>query len=105
MLAAPDLMSRLDEVKTKTVEALQLSEADPGASVVLVAVVREFDTKATKANRRSDGASAARDAVIELEQAGDSAKAAAEADPGLGAAALDAVQAAHLAICILKTEV
>ena len=105
MLAVSDVMSRLDEVKTKTAEALRLSEADPGASVVLVAVVREFDSKAAKANRRTDGASSARDAVIELEQAGDSAKAAAEADTGLGAAALAAVQAAHLAICILKTEV
>ena len=105
MLAVSDVMSRLDEVKTKTAEALRLSEADAGASVVLVAVVREFDSKAAKANRRTDGASSARDAVIELEQAGDSAKAAAEADTGLGAAALDAVQAAHLAICILKTEV
>ena len=105
MLAVPDLMSRLDEVKVKTAEALRLSEADPGASVVLVAVVREFDSKAAKANRTSGGESSARDAVIELEQAGDSAKAAAEADPGLGAVAVDAVQAAHLAICILKTEV
>jgi DNA-binding SARP family transcriptional activator len=42
-----------------------------------------------------------RDAVIELEQAGDTAKAAAEADPGLGPAAREAVLAAHLAICIL----
>jgi hypothetical protein len=105
MLAAPDVMKRLDEVKIATAEALHLSEADPNASVVLVAVVREFDAKAAKATRQGGGDGAARDAVIELEQAGDSAKAAAEADPGLGAAALGAVQAAHLAICILKTEV
>jgi hypothetical protein len=105
MLAVVDIKSRLDEVKGKTDEALRLSEADPGASVVLVAVVREFAAKAAKANRQADGERSAREAVIELEQAGDSAKAAAEADPGLGAAAVDAVQAAHLAICILKTEV
>ena len=47
----------------------------------------------------------ARDSVIELEQAGDSAKAAVEADPDLGGDAFQAVQDAHLAICILKTEV
>jgi hypothetical protein len=47
---------------------------------VLVAVVREFDSKADKANRQADGDGSARDSVIELEQAGDSAKAAAEAD-------------------------
>ncbi|MGD9527004.1 hypothetical protein [Pseudonocardia sp.] len=100
-----DVMSELDAVKTRTGAALRAAEADPDASVVLVAVVREFDQKAAKAGRIADGDGAARDAVIELEQAGDSAKAAAEADPGLGAEALQAVQDAHLAICILKTQV
>src|SRR5882757_2504856 len=105
MLATTDIMTRLSDVKVKTSAALSAAEADGGASVVTVAVVKEFDSKADKAGRISDGDGAARDSVIELEQAGDSAKAAAEADPGLGAEALDAVQAAHLAICILKTEV
>jgi hypothetical protein len=100
-----DLLARLGDVKVKTADALRASEADDGASVVLVAVVREFDSKADKANRQADGDGSARDAVIELEQAGDSAKAAAEADPGLGEAARQAVLDAHLAICILKTEV
>jgi len=105
MLATTDIMTRLSDVKVKTSAALRAAETDGGASVVTVAVVKEFDSKADKAGRNSDGDGAARDSVIELEQAGDSAKAAAEADPGLGAEALDAVQAAHLAICILKTEV
>ena len=100
-----DLMNRLGDVKVKTADALRASEADDGASVVLVAVVREFDSKADKANRQADGDGSARDAVIELEQAGDSAKAAAEADPGLAEAARQAVLDAHLAICILKTEI
>lgn len=72
---------------------------------MLVAVVREFDSKADKGNAQNGGPGAARDAVIELEQAGDSAKAAAEADPGLGEAAKQAVLDAHLAICILKTTI
>jgi hypothetical protein len=105
MLATTDVMTRLGEVKEKTVAALRASEADGGASVVLVAVVREFDDKTDKALQHADDDAAARDSVIELEQAGDSAKAAAEADPGLSAEALQAVQDAHLAICILKTEV
>ena len=100
-----DLVSGLQAVKVKTADALQASEADGNASVVLVAVVREFDSKADKANRQSDGNGSARDAVIELEQAGDSAKAAAEADPGLGEAAKQAVLDAHLEICILKTKI
>ena len=99
-----DVMTRLDEVKDKTVQALQEAQADSGASVVLIAVVREFDSKADKANRQTGGEAAQRDAIIELEQAGDSAKAAAEADPGASAVTKEAVLDAHLAICILKTE-
>lgn len=95
-----DLMTGLSDVRTRTAEALEATEGDAGASVVTVAVVREFDGKAAKASAAND-----RDSVIELEQAGDSAKAAAEADPGLGGSAREAVLAAHLAICILKTTV
>jgi hypothetical protein len=105
MLTMTDVAARLRDVKEKTTEALTASEADRQASVVLVAVVREFDSKTDKAIRQAGDEGAARDAVIELEQAGDSAKAAAEADPGLGEASREAVLAAHLAICILKTEV
>jgi len=104
-MLATDVMTRLDDVKAKTAEALRAAEADQGASVVLVAVVKEFDSKTDKAIGQSGDESAARDSVIELEQAGDSAKAAAEADPGLSAEARQAVLDAHLAICILKTEV
>jgi hypothetical protein len=39
---------------------------------------------------------------MELEQAGDSTKAAAEADSGLSLGARESVLAAHLAICKLK---
>ncbi len=97
-----DLMTELGDVKIKTEEALRAAEADGGASVVLVAVVREFDSKADKGNSQADGAGARRDAVIELEQAGDSAKAAAEADTGLSSDVRESVLAAHLAICKLK---
>src|SRR4051794_25694403 len=102
VLATTDIRTRLDEVRAKTDEALRLTEGDRGASVVTVAVVREFDSKAAKADGTADDA--ARDAVIELEQAADSAKAAAAADPGISSEARESVEAAHLAICILKTE-
>ncbi|HEV7469480.1 MAG TPA: hypothetical protein VGO23_06810 [Pseudonocardia sp.] len=105
MLALTDMKTRLDDVKTKTSDALRASESDQGASAVLVAVVREFDSKADKADRVVADTGEARDSVIELEQAGDSAKAAAEADSGLGEEARQAVLDAHLAICILKTEI
>jgi hypothetical protein len=62
-----------------------------------IAVVGEFAKKAAKATAAAD-----HDAVIELEQAGDSAKAAAEADSGLSEASRQAVLDAHLAICKFK---
>src|SRR5438105_1956847 len=92
------IAERLESARVKIDGARTAVLADEGASPVLVAVVEEFAKKAAKAVAASD----ARTAVIELEQAGDSAKAAAEADPGLSGAAKDAVLDAHLAICITK---
>lgn len=91
----------LDDVLDKAQLALKEVEADAGASPVLAAVVRELVTKTSRAIDRADG-ERAWEAVIEAEQAGDSAKAAAEADAGAGEPATAAVLDAHLAICILK---
>jgi type IV secretory pathway VirJ component len=92
------IAERLEQARTKIDGARTAVLADDGASPVLVAVVEEFAKKAAKAATATDE----RTAVIELEQAGDSAKAAAEADTGLSAAAKEAVLDAHLAICITK---
>ena len=92
------MAERLQAVRAKVDSARHVVEADTGASPVLVAVVNEFATKADKAVAASDE----RVAVIELEQAGDSAKAAAEADAGVSPAAREAVLEAHLAICVAK---
>ena len=67
---------------------------------MLIAVVSEFAKKAEKATRSNDE----RMAVIELEQAGDSAKAAADADTGVANATRQAVHDAHLAICVAKSK-
>jgi hypothetical protein len=91
-----------DEVVQKIGAAAQRVEADRGASPVLVAVVREFQAKLAKAESSSAGGVPRRDSVLELEQAGDSAKAAAEADAGLSSDSRESVLAAHLAICKLK---
>ena len=92
-----DLLSELENVQAKVTGALQAAEQDNQASPVLVAVVREFAAKASKSTGNPG-----RDAVIELEQAGDSAKAAAEADTGAGDRTRELVLDAHLAICMLK---
>jgi hypothetical protein len=91
-----------DEVVDKITDAARQVEADGGASPVVVAVVGEFRSKLAKAEKRANGGVPDHDSVIELEQAGDSAKAAAEADPGLSPDARESVLAAHLAICTLK---
>ena len=65
---------------------------------MLVAVVNEFATKAAKATAATDE----RTAVIELEQAGDSAKVAVEADPAVSDTARQAVIDVDMAICIAK---
>jgi hypothetical protein len=91
-----------DEVAEKISEATRQVEADRGASPILLAVVREFQAKLAKAGTTAGSHEPGHDSVIELEQAGDSAKAAAEADTGLSGGAREAVLAAHLAICKLK---
>ncbi len=90
------------DVVEKVNDAARQVEADRSASPVLVAVVREFQAKLAKAERNADDGEPAHDSVMELEQAGDSAKAAAEADTGLSGDTREAVLAAHLAICQLK---
>jgi hypothetical protein len=91
---------RLREVRTKIDTAVEAVRADQGASPVLTAVVGEFAAKSEKAA----GAGDERAAVIELEQAGDSAKVAAESDTGVTDATRQAVLDAHLAICITKSK-
>jgi hypothetical protein len=93
--------NELQEVREKAELALQAVKADAGASPVLAAVVGEFAAKAAKAVNRAD-ADREWDALVEVEQAGDSAKAAAEADSGAGEATTSSVLAAHLAVCMLK---
>src|SRR3954452_18460604 len=89
---------RLQRACDKNNVALDTVRHDDGASPVLTAVVDEFAKKAAKATASADEHTA----VIELEQAGDSAKAAAEADTGASSATRDAVLDAHMAICIAK---
>jgi hypothetical protein len=92
------MAERLEAARVKIDRARSAVEVDEGASPVLVAVVKEFAKKADKATASPDE----RVAIIELEQAGDSAKVAAEADPAVSSATRDAVLEAHLAICLTK---
>jgi hypothetical protein len=92
--------SQLDR---RLAEARTMLGADPGASPVLIAVVDEFARKFDKTRRaieRPDGQD--REAVVELEQAADSARWAAEADAGATPETRKAVVLAHDTICWYK---
>jgi hypothetical protein len=80
--------------------------ADSTVSPVTRAVLGEFARKHQKASAGLAGATdqAARELVVELEQAGDSANVAALADAGAGADSRKAVEIAHNSICVLKFE-
>jgi len=97
---------RLTDIHSQVDAAAGAVQADAGASPVLGAVVQEFARKAQKAVDGLPGAddTALRASIVEVEQAGDSAKAAAEADPGVSDEARQAVIDAHLSICILKSK-
>ncbi|MBV8758654.1 MAG: hypothetical protein JO257_15315 [Deltaproteobacteria bacterium] len=79
---------------------------DRGASPVLAAVVDEFAAKAKKLNAAFAGADAAtrRELIVEVEQAGDSAKAGAGADTGISKETKHLIVLAHDSFCLLKAE-
>lgn len=104
---ADAVREKLGEIDGEIRLAVRSAEGDGGASPVLRAVVAEFGRKSVKALAALDGAATSatvRDCVIELEQAGDSAKAAVEADPAASETTRRAVLDAHTVICVYKFE-
>jgi hypothetical protein len=97
---------RLPELEESVQGAAAAVAADTGASPVLTAVVGEFERKLAKARPAVEGGDPARlrESFVEVEQAGDSAKAAAEADDGAAPETRDAVLAAHQLICVMKAK-
>ena len=104
--ASTEAVERFLEFEEQSDRALEMVEADSSASRVLVAVVQELSRKAKKAHTPvTDGNPATmREAIIEVEQAADSAKVAAEADGGVHEETRQAVLDAHLTICQLKAK-
>ena len=101
------LVDRLTLVERHVARAVETAKSDSAASPILVAVVLEFQRKAQKANATlSSGADAraAREAVVEVEQAADSANVAAGADPSASEETRKAVEVAHKAMCLIKYE-
>ncbi|MEO5843106.1 MAG: hypothetical protein ABIQ73_14950 [Acidimicrobiales bacterium] len=104
--AMPTTAERFTRISEQLEAATAAVEADAGSSPVLIAVVRELSRKTQKAvdGLATDDEAALRMAIVEVEQAADSAKAAAEADLGISDAARQSVIDGHLAICILKAK-
>jgi len=99
------LLKRLVLVDKHVQRAVDLADADAAASPVLRAVVREFQHKLAKAAQtlqQSTEPTLQREAVVEVEQAGDSANVAAKADRGASEATRKAVDLAHTSMCLLK---
>lgn len=107
MKSVKEIQEGLTRINEQIVQTVAAVESDRGASPVLNAVVKEFGKKSKKALDafRDANDQTMRDHVIELEQAADSAKAAAEADTSIKDKTRQAVLDAHMSICILKTEV
>jgi hypothetical protein len=94
-------MAQLADFEADVERAVSLTKGDAGASAVLVAVVEEFGRKMQKALKSNGNM---RESVVEVEQAADSAKYAAEADDGLSEDAKTAIVKAHDRICVLKSK-
>lgn len=101
---AASITTRLADIEEQIDEAEAQLENDGGASPALKAVFDELHRKTREARDVLRGADATtiRDHVIEVEQAADSAKRAAEADEHASAASRDAVLKIHDALSELK---
>lgn len=101
MAIAEQVLARAAEGLTNSLIALN---AEAGASPVLLAVVEEFYRKLAKTQDAILGSDErlAREGLIELEQAADSARYAALADSGISQATRDLIVETHDWVCIYK---
>jgi uncharacterized coiled-coil DUF342 family protein len=103
----PSFKERLQDLSKQVTEASTKLEGAGAASPALRAVVAEFRSKAQKSAEESHSGpdqSTLHDSIIELEEAADSAKAAAEAESQLDEASREAIVRAHDEASALKTE-
>lgn len=95
---------RLAEIDREISSAVEALEADKNASPALQAVVKEFERKSRKALSDVEVANEPlREHIVELEQAGDSAKQAAAADETINDDTRERIFRAHADICHLKS--
>lgn len=100
------LLERLADIDQMVSEAADAVSNERNCCPALDAVVKEFQRKSERVLSIAEDSppEELRDAVIELDEAGGCAKAAAEAEVGLGREALRAVLDAQKAVTVLKSE-
>jgi hypothetical protein len=91
----------LDFLDRHIARALESAGGD-GSSPVTLAILGELQRKAAKARGEIAAGKPVREHVVEVEQAADSAKIGAVADPAASARTKELVTVAHDAICMLK---
>src|SRR3954469_2708568 len=98
------IKDQLAPIHATILQAMEAIKADSSTDPAVTAVVHEFHRVSHKAIETASGSDehAALHAVLELEQAGDSAKVAVAADTHSSSAAKEAVVAAHDAVANLK---
>ena len=103
---AASIITRLSDIEEQIDGAAEQLESDPAISPALKAVFDELHRKTREARDTLKGADEdkIRERVIEVEQAADSAKCAAEADQKISRTTRDAVIEIHDALCELKGE-
>jgi hypothetical protein len=97
-----NLAELLDLIDGHVGRAVTAVDADGGCSPVLTALVKELARKWDSARAALIGGAAPHDVLVELEQAADSARVAATADPDAGPATTKLVELAREALRELK---
>lgn len=100
-----EVANRLTEIDKEIAAAVGAVENDGRGSPALRAVVKEFGRKSQEALADLDNADEPlREHIVELEQAGDSAARAAEAEEKIDGDTRRLISAAHADISALKAE-
>jgi hypothetical protein len=101
------ILGQLHVVELHVRRAISIAQGDRGGSPVLVAVLEELERVLDKARAmlaESPSPAVARECVVEIEQAADSANVAAKADPDASDHTRIAVDLAHASIALIKKE-
>ncbi len=103
---AASFVQRFTDIEEQIDGVVAQLKSDAGASPALQAVVAELHEKAREARDKIKGADerAIRDHIIEVEEAADCAKRAAEAEEQISDKTRRAVLEAHATLCALKSE-